>query len=97
MDTVTINETADLTRISPTVSLVFLTPGSNPRSHVAFILSCLLHPLRSDSSLVFSLSFVTLTLLKRLDSYPVECPSIWICPLFPHDSVEVMNLFFYQK
>jgi hypothetical protein len=41
--------------------------------------------------LSFSLSFMTWSLWSLLASYFLECCSIWVCMLFPHNCIQVMH------
>lgn len=36
------------------------------------------------------LSFVTLTFFKKSGYFFVECPSVWICLMFPHNKIQIM-------
>lgn len=69
--------------------VVFANPEFNSRSCIAF--SCQVFPVsfNSNQQLSISLSFITVPCSRVQASCLVECPSIWVCLVFPHDWIQV--------
>lgn len=71
---------------------LFPSLGLNPESWIAFNCHISESLLLQNSSPAFLLSFMKLPFWSRQARYFLECSSIWVYLMFPHDEIQVIRL-----
>lgn len=78
---------------------LFSVPGPSPGTHIPLVWCFLgvLWSLRRSQGRIFSLAFMTLTLLKSPGQLFCRISLIWSCLMFPYDWTQMIGLWHAKK
>lgn len=74
--------------------MFFMTKDLVQKRRWHLVVMTLQSPLVRNNSLVLTLTFLTLIVLKIKTSYFVECLSVWVCLMFTHEAMHLWQEYY---